>query len=1003
MNLNGAEVPADWNTEQRFNDVPVNGADQELVKYAALVKDAGVFTGSNGNLMANNNITRQQMAKVLVEAFNTVYGVDLEADLPEDFESKLVDLDSVGDDFTGYVQVLEYFEITNVTTFNPTGPVTRGQLASFLYRALNNIEVVQEAAIESVTAVNKTTLTVVLNTEVDAVKAENFTIEGASVTAATLGEDKKTVTLTVSGLDYAKEYTVAAKDIEVDGEATDFGTSKFTTPAVTALWTLDIDSADSSLLADGADNTVLTFKLLNAQGQVDTNADNVVLDLNTTYGTLASKRVTIQDGVATVVLTSEFSNTNVSAKIDAQIIEASGDYKELIGEVFGTSYLPFVTSNTENVETITLVSAEANQADRVTLFFDKEVSVKHFVETNVAGDLLYKVGNVEYTANTIPAGTPASAISHVFKESNTLVIKQGTKTFTVKGVKPVAGNSKAVEVILDKTQDGSGNYTNALADNANVEVEVNAENSLGKETNSKASFKVTDARNPEATSVQVEGLNTLKVKFSEAIADSTFQIDGRFVEGSHFGVTYGEFNPVTYEDNRDVATIKLNAGYDEDGITDSAANNKTLAGFFSAGNHTVQVSSTKDFAYATDKNNIGQTQNLNFTVAEDKALPTASVVVESPEQFRIKFDKTVVLPSSVTVNSTTQVVSGLLGTGTGALLKLQELNANGEFVDSTLTSSDFIVTKVSNTEYVVELTGRDWTAIYDTANTNENYYNDKFRLVLAKGAVTNAANGLKNELINLDLNYAGSPLNTPDVTSPVINTIERVTTISENFFVTMSEPVKLVLNGQTSTEDNAGNTLAQGQSQLAPTTAQFIGKDKDGKTVTINANVKRYADKDAADKVIEIDWAGLALTPQQVVDAGGSEDWTLVVRSISHDKIFNTAASATKEFKIAKTPTANSAFYVEEEVANAGKGTHQAYALNQAAANGDTVEITFSEGVKVSGNNAATNPSFYTLNGKTLPAGTTITVQDVNSDTTDGFEKLVISLPEGTLNSGATV
>ena len=36
----GKEIPEDWDTVQRFKDLPVDFADEELVKYAALVKDS---------------------------------------------------------------------------------------------------------------------------------------------------------------------------------------------------------------------------------------------------------------------------------------------------------------------------------------------------------------------------------------------------------------------------------------------------------------------------------------------------------------------------------------------------------------------------------------------------------------------------------------------------------------------------------------------------------------------------------------------------------------------------------------------------------------------------------------------------------------------------------------------------------------------------------------------------------------------------------------------------
>ncbi|MEK4712028.1 hypothetical protein [Sporosarcina sp. FSL K6-5500] len=766
----------------------------------------------------------------------------------------------------------------------------------------------------------------------------------------------------------------------------DFGSKSFKSPAVTDLWELQIKTSEDSLVANGSDNLEVTFNLISKEtGTIDKDADNIVLDLNTTHGTLAQKRVTVQDGTATVLLTSEFSNTNINAKIDAQIIEASGDYKELIGKVVATLNVPFITSTTENVDTLTLVSAEANQADRVTLFFDKEVSLKHFVKTNTKGELLYLVGGVEYTAENIPANTAPENISHVFKVAGkTVELAQGSNTnFTVQGFKPVAGNSKAVEVILDKAT--------VLKDNADVKVDVVAVNSIGKETISSADFKVTDARKPEATAVNVEGLNTLKVKFSEAIADATFKIDGRFNSPTHFTYDFGEFNPVTLVDNRDLATIELTNQYDEDGIADNDPANTTLEGYFSAGEHTLQISSTKDFAYATDKNNLGTTQNLKFNIAADSAKPNATVTVESPEQFRLKFDKSLSVANA----------AGLQTLITNGDIQLQFLDTDGEYKDVTgrtpgegqVNTNEYKIVRVSASEYVIQLT-KDWTKVYDTDATNKNYYNDKFRLFVKKNVLTSVTNGLKNDEIKLDLNYAGSPLNSADTTSPVINTIERVAA-SDTFHVTMSEPVKL--DGQVGGND----TLAQGQTSLPVTTVQFLGKDKNGAAVTVNGTVVKYADKNAADKVLEVKWDS-ANTPQNVVDKGGSEDWTIVIRSISDD-VGNTAASATKAFKVVKSASTDTPFFVQKyAVGHAKAGKY----MVEGAGNGtleDTLEITFSEGVQYSGLSDATNPANYTLNGVTLPAGTSIAIADIDADTTNGFEKVEITLPNGTLNIGANV
>ncbi|TCI27142.1 hypothetical protein EVJ32_02815 [Exiguobacterium sp. SH5S4] len=801
-------------------------------------------------------------------------------------------------------------------------------------------------AISSAKALGKTTVEVALNQEVDAVSAANFSIADANVTSATLKADKKTVTLEVSGLDYAKDYVVAANNIMVKGEAKNFGSKAFKSLAVNEVWNLKVTPKSSSLVANGSDNTEVMLELVDvATGRVDAGADNIVLDLNATFGTLSSKRVTIQDGKATVVLTSEFSNTGVTSKIDAQIIEASGDYKALIGKVAGSANVTFATASNGNVETVTLIAAESNQADRFTLFFDKAVSLDHFVKQS-NGKYLYKEVKGTNETTSVPTGA-GEAYRHAFLvdgAEESVEITQNGKSFQVKGFKPVAGNPKAMEVILDKTT--------PFTDNARVEVEVNTVNSISKVTKSSASFVVTDARKPEATSVAPEGLNTLKVKFSESIAGANFLLDGRFVEGTHFDVAIGDYNPVTLADNRDLATLSLKAAYNEGKAT-------SVAGYFGAGQHSVQISSIADFAYATDRNNLGSTQNLYFDIVSDPAKPTASVSVESPEQFRVKFDK------SVAPVAASEFV-------------LQRL-VNGKYVDTT--NVPYEVTRVSATEYVVELT-EDWTSIYKTSSSNKNYYNDDYRIFVAKDSATNIANGLKNEDLALDLNYAGSLLNTPDVTSPVISQISRVD-MTRFFDVTMSEPVKLV------DQDDAGNTLAQKQGPLTRTTAQFIGKDKDGKTVTIDGVVPSYSNNASGmDNVLRVEWSNVqgALTPQAVVDGGGSTEWTLVVRAISDD-VGNTAASATKSFTVAKSPAANTPFKL---TAVLGQDNEERQ---------DTVKLTFSEGVQTAGISDATNPAQYTINGKTLPTGTSIRVS--NEDAIAGFETVTIELPDGTLSNKA--
>lgn len=211
---NGTAVPADWKSKQRFNDVPVNSADEELVKYAALVKDAGVFNGSNGNLMAGNNITRQQMAKVLNGAYEAVKGVSL-VELAKGVDDVLIqDLGKSYQEFEGHIQALVDLKISTVSVFRPTENVTRAQFAKFLYNTINlNAETVGEVTYK-VAAVNATTVEVTFPSDIKNIKDLDFKIEGLEVKNAVVKQTAANVAvLTTSAQQADKEYTVT-----VDGE-----------------------------------------------------------------------------------------------------------------------------------------------------------------------------------------------------------------------------------------------------------------------------------------------------------------------------------------------------------------------------------------------------------------------------------------------------------------------------------------------------------------------------------------------------------------------------------------------------------------------------------------------------------------------------------------------------------------------------------------------------------------------------------------------------------------
>jgi len=220
LETEGFEIPSDWETSQRFKDLPLT-AEKELVKYAALAKDAGVFAGSNGNLNYTQSMQRQQMAVVLVRAINEIYDLDLIAEYKEaGFKSEISDLGAAfSAEQREAITALEYAELTNAANlpgkaFKPADSITRGQFASFLYRTINlEIDEIVDATVK---AINNTTVEVTFDEEVGNIKDLDFKIEGLEVkNAAVKQSNKKVVVLTTAAQEVGKEYTVTLNGEEI--------------------------------------------------------------------------------------------------------------------------------------------------------------------------------------------------------------------------------------------------------------------------------------------------------------------------------------------------------------------------------------------------------------------------------------------------------------------------------------------------------------------------------------------------------------------------------------------------------------------------------------------------------------------------------------------------------------------------------------------------------------------------------------------------------------------
>lgn len=832
-----------------FNDVPNNGPDKELVTYSKIVKHANIFHGANNNLMPTKEMNRDQIAAVLVRAF------DLK-DKPGDTEV----VDGANSAYVKEIEILLENGVSNANPYKPFNKTSRAQFASFLVRAYK-------------------------------------VSEGMDPTKPLPDPEEP-------GVDWDGDFQV--------------GISKKT------------------LQADGRDNATVTFTFLK-DGKVDTSMDDIVLGLKTTYGAFASEKVTVQNGVATVKLVSEQSNKDLRARIDATVVEAGAGNKDLIGNVAASAYVDFVV-NDGVADALNLTNVEANQSDRLTLYFDRDVDLNDFAETLPAtGEALFRIANQPELVTAEEAATkPAESVTLALRANDTpgntdvnntpsLKVTQPNKTdIRIKGLNPVKGNKKAIEVVLEKAT--------PLNNNQSFRVESNYVDKNGVASQSAKESKLTDKRTPEATAVTNSGMKTIQVKFSEAIQAATITVDGG-TKVISAGPTFGEFHPATFKDERDLATIKM-------------------ADYLVAGGHSVNISNATDFAGNTSNH-----QTLDFTVAANTTKPaTVKSEVTSPYQFSFFFNAPIV-PYGGDVNEAPEIQ--VYDEANDAWVELNEFFAEREDIPAGQTFDKRW--SADGKELVLEAK-EDWREFFDTVDTQENYFNYEYRAVFNKDTLINNDNGLRNDRFVVELSReenAGSALTKQDKTSPTITGLAQIS--SNEYRVSLSEPVVL-----------GGNEV--------PT---FVGTGPDGKPVTITGD---YIAKDYADALHKNEiYVGMDL--QTLVDQGYGTDWTLTIRNLK-DRSGNSTTTTSDVFTVNKTVInpLDTPFKVDNVV------------IYPVGDDQRDVVITFTEAVNYkSGDDNVLNLKNYTLNGETLPAGSQAIAG--TPDANGNLTYLTIRLPEDALDT----
>ncbi|WP_153722057.1 S-layer homology domain-containing protein [Sporosarcina cascadiensis] len=531
----GYEIPKDYKTNPRFTDLTSKSND-ELLQSAAIVRDNNVFKGyEDGSLKAAGSITRENMAIVLVRAYDAVNKTDLISYVKEQkFDKDVVDLAKAKAEARTAIDVLDYFDITNpaAPNFRPKETTTRAQFASFLYKTSQVEKPGEEtpeapavAEVTSVEAVGEKELTI-KGKDLGNLKAEQLTIEGNEVASFTANANGTQGTVELknpltSGKEMTLNYTV-----KTEGEPDQVTPFKFT-------YTYEVAKvvATTTQVNAGTEGQVLGFnvngapadmkKLKEAGYTVEFQATKDVF-ANKATGELNKDKLVKGTSFSYKVTVSKDGKPMESELVDVKVVEY-GSYVSSIDEVTVTQ------------DGVTVKNGK--------LALGTTATVKATKATTVNGTVVTDPANATYSSSKPSVATVTSngTITPISTGDVNIIVKVGDVTKEV-SLSVVAGSrtpakveAAASNVLEGKTQDINLTITDQYGDMFKGDVTLESKDST------------VGTVLPSAQTV-TDGKTTIKVTGVKA---GTTEIQVKF-GGNVVGTV-----PVTVSDDAQAANTKL--------------------------------------------------------------------------------------------------------------------------------------------------------------------------------------------------------------------------------------------------------------------------------------------------------------------------------------------------------------------------------------------------------------------------------------------------------------
>lgn len=446
----GFEIPADYATKARFNDVAVDAKDQELVKYAALVADTGVFNGSNGALNASGKITRENMALVLDRAFKAINDTTLVELATEIEDVKVADLATAKAEAREAIQALRDLGITVVENFNPKNTVTRGQFASFLNKTINTDAVV-ELTVKEAVAVDANTLNVTLSDDSTHVVALEKALEANEATKVTFTIDGKEYTATVTfkveapkvmsvnivdGVTVEVKFSEAVLKSDINNKVSIQGTTLDTATLSEDGKTLTLNSATAINVKDAA---VVVEPIRTAKDRLVKTAKyvSVVTYKDEVAPTITSVKATTKGKATdTVVVTLSEKATIGSAKING--VDVASGKITVEGKTVTLEGVTVEAGKSHTVELFNVVDTAGNKSVKASKAFEVTVdTVAPTATIEAAGDntilvTFDKSMNVASVKDALVNGiVKDELLGAVTSDTATVVEKSDNKQFLV--------------------------------------------------------------------------------------------------------------------------------------------------------------------------------------------------------------------------------------------------------------------------------------------------------------------------------------------------------------------------------------------------------------------------------------------------------------------------------------------------------------------------------------------------------------------------------------------